>query len=152
MFNMHLGFTGKFDLHKGTLDPEGNELSREHISDFGNMILDTGLQRIGSSSDWMEYLLLGSGIQAPHPLQTTLQNITYAGNNRGPGNHTTSGINIENPLKPFCWVKRTFRVTPRGESRTYTELGIGWNNSQLFSRTLIKAPQGLPTTISILGD
>lgn len=152
MINLHFGLAGYVDLHKGILDSNGEPVTREHITSFKNLVLDTGLQRIGENSDWMNWLHLGTGVQAPHPLQSALQNPTYKGDNLAPHPHTTSGINISDPLKPYCWVKRVFRVTPRGENRTYAEMGVGWNDNNLFSRTLIKDPQGNPNTISILGD
>ena len=152
MINIEFGIAGHVDLHKGRLGPNGEPVTREHVSSFKNMVLDTGLQRIGENSDWMNWLHLGTGIQAPHPLQNALQNATYKGNNYAPTPHTTSGVDVSDPLKPCCWVKRVFRVTPRGENRTYSEMGVGWNDNNLFSRTLIKDPQGNPNTISILGD
>lgn len=152
MINIEFGVAGFVDLHKGRLGPDGEPVTREHLSSFKNLVLDTGLQRIGENSDWMNWLHLGTGIQAPHPLQNSLQNPTYLGNNLAPGTHTTSGVDITDPLKPYTWVRRIFRVTPRGENRTYSEMGVGWNDSNLFSRTLIKDPQGNPNTISILGD
>lgn len=152
MINIELGIAGYVDLHKGRIGPDGVPVTREHISSFKNLVLDTGLHRIGENSDWMNWLHLGTGIQAPHPLQNSLQNPTYIGNNLAPSPHTTSGVDISDPLKPYTWVRRVFRVTPRGENRTYSEMGVGWNDSNLFSRTLIKDPQGNPNTISILGD
>ena len=152
MINIELGVAGFVDLHKGRIGPDGEPVTREHISSFKNLVLDTGLQRIGEERDWMNWLHLGTGIQAPHPLQNALQNPTYKGNDYAPSPHTTSGIDISDPLKPYCWVRRVFRVSPRGENRTYAEMGVGWNDNNLFSRTLIKDPQGNPNTISILGD
>lgn len=152
MINIEFGIAGHVDLHKGRLGPDGEPETREHVSSFKNLVLDTGLQRIGANSDWMNWLHLGTGIQAPHPLQNALQNPTYVGNNFAPGTHTTTGVDISDPLRPYTWVRRVFRVTPRGENRTYAEMGVGWNDSNLFSRTLIKDPQGNPNTISILGD
>lgn len=152
MINIEFGVAGFVDLHKGRLGPDGEPVTREHLSSFKNLVLDTGLQRIGENSDWMNWLHLGTGIQAPHPLQNSLQNPTYLGTNLAPSPNTTAGVDITDPLKPYTWVRRIFRVTPRGENRTYAEMGVGWNDSNLFSRTLIKDPQGNPNTISILGD
>lgn len=152
MIEIDLGIAGYVTLHKGKLDSRGEPVTREHITTFKNLVLDAGLSRIGTNGDWMDWLHLGSGIQAPHPLQITLQNPTYTGNALAPGTHTTAGIDNSDPLKPYTWVRRVFRVSPRGENRTYAEMGVGWNSNNLFSRTLIKDPQGNPNTISILGD
>lgn len=153
MINLHFGFEGIVNLHKGKYCSETETaLTHEHITEFKNLILDTGLQRIGQNDDWYRWLHLGSGTQAPHPLQNALQNATYKGSSVAPSNSYSSGINIEDPLNPYCWMIRVFRVSPRGENRTYSEMGVGWNDSNLFSRTLIKDPLGLPSSISILGD
>lgn len=152
MLNMNIGMEGIVHLHKGKMDANGIPITRHKLSKFNNMVLDTGLQRIGTNSDYMNWLHLGTGVLAPHPLQSSLQNPTYKGNTYAPGKHTTSGVNIENPQAPYVWIKRVYRVTPRGENRTYAELGVGWNDTTLFSRTLVKDPQGLPNTISVLGD
>lgn len=156
MVNLHFGLDGHFTIHKGKLDANNEPVTREYVTDFGNMVLDTGLQRIGINDDWMDWLHLGSGITPPAPLQNSLINATYKGMSLAP--HTTlapdtdNGINIEDPLNPYCWVTRVFRVSPRGENRTYSELGVGWNDSNLFSRTLIKDQLGVQSTITILGD
>lgn len=153
MINLHFGFEGIVNLHKGKYCSETESaLTREHVTEFKNLILDTGLQRIGENGDWCNWLHLGSGTQAPHPLQNALQNATYKGSTMAPTNYGTTGINIEDPLNPYCWIIRVFRVPPRGENRTYSEMGVGWNDSNLFSRTLIKDPLGLPSSINILGD
>lgn len=152
MINLHFGLDGHFTMHKGTLDTNGEPVTREYVTDFGNMVLDTGLQRIGENADWMNWLHLGSGITAPAPLQNSLVNATYKGNTLAPAPHTHHGINIDDPLNPYCWITRVFRVTPRGENRTYAELGVGWNDNNLYSRTLIKDPLGGQNTITILGD
>ena len=140
MINLHFGLDGHFTMHKGTLDTNGEPVTREYVTDFGNLVLDTGLQRIGENADWMNWLHLGTGITAPAPLQNSLVNATYKGNSLAPSPHTLHGINIDDPLNPYCWITRVFRVTPRGENRTYAELGVGWNDNNLYSRTLIKDP------------
>lgn len=152
MINLHFGLGGHFTIHKGTLDTNNEPVTREYVTDFDNLVLDTGLQRIGTNADWMDWLHLGSGITAPAPLQNSLVNATYKGKTLAPETSTQSGTNIEDPLNPYCWITRVFRVSPRGENRTYSELGVGWNDNNLFSRTLIKDPTGGQNTITILGD
>lgn len=156
MINLHFGFGGHFTIHKGKLDTNGEPVTREYVTDFDNLVLDTGLQRIGTSDDWMKWLHLGTGITAPAPLQSSLVNPTYKGSELAPSStltpNTKTGVNTVDPLNPYCWITRVFRVSPRGENRTYSELGVGWSDSHLFSRTLIKDPSGGQNTITILGD
>ena len=152
MINLHFGIGGHFTIHKGKLNTNDEPVTREYVTDFDNLVLDTGLQRIGESGDWMNWLHLGSGITAPAPLQNSLVNATYKGTSTAPSPYTHTGVNIEDPLNPYCWITKVFRVSPRGENRTYSELGVGWNDNNLFSRTLIKDPSGGQNTITILGD
>ena len=156
MVNLHFGLGGHFTIHKGTLDDNDEPVTREYVTDFDNLVLDTGLQRIGANADWMNWLHLGTGITAPAPLQNSLINATYKGMSLAPHTplapDTDHGVNIVDPLNPYCWITRVFRVSPRGENRTYSELGVGWSDSNLFSRTLIKDPLGEQSTITILGD
>lgn len=155
MINLHFGLGGHYTIHKGKLDSNNDPVTREYVTEFDNMILDSGLYRIGNITDWMDYLHLGTGTTPPSPKQNSLVNATYIGNIISPTAPTEYGINSSDPLNPYCWVTRVFRVSPRGESRTYSELGVGWYEdyvNYLFSRTLIKDSLGNPTSISILGD
>ena len=145
IFHTKLG--GIFTLSKGK---EGSDPTV--ISEFNNLILDSGLKRFGTSDDYLNYIHLGSGNSAPIPSQVALQNKLYSGDTRSPTNTWSSGLNSNDLAKPFIWFKRTFRVPPQNKNQSYSELGIGWSNSELFSRTLIKDPTGRPTTITILGD
>lgn len=152
VINLHFGFEGIVTIDKGTMGDNGNPTSKERVSKFNNLILDSGLQRIGFYADWMDWLHLGTGITPPHVLQTALDTPTYKGKNLAPLPHTAGGINTSDSQNPFTWITRVFRVTPRGVDTTYTELGIGRNDSTLFSRTLIKDSQGNPSSITVLKD
>lgn len=152
MFNVHIGFDGRFSYAKGKLDADGNELTREEIPGNTNLILNAGLQYMAFNPSWLKYLHLGSGVEEPAPNQTTLQNTTYTGDNPAPSGDGAYGINVTDPNKPYHWYRCVFRVTPRGSNRTYSEVGVGWSATNLFSRALIKDPLGNPNTITVLGD
>lgn len=152
MFNMHIGFDGRFSYAKGKLDADGNELTREEIPGNNNLILNAGLQYMAFNQGWLRYLHLGSGVQEPAPNQTILQNTTYTGENASPNGDQAYGINVTDPNKPYHWFRRVFRVAPVGSNRTYSEVGVGWSATNLFSRALIKDPLGNPNTITVLGD
>lgn len=152
MIKLHFGFKGIVTIDKGKLDKNGNSISREHVSKFDNLILDTGLHQIALSDSWLDMLHLGSGITPPHPLQFSLVNPTYEGRNLAPVPNTDIGIDTSDPQNPYTWITRIFRVLPQGVNRTYTELGIGGDSNNLFSRTLIKDYQGNPKSITVLGD
>lgn len=159
MVNLHFGLGGHFTIHKGKLDTNGEPVTREYVTGFNNMITDAGLYRIGNNADWMDFMHLGTGMTPPTPQQNSLVNTTYIGSNVAPmlaGEDTRFGVNTVDSENTFCWITRVFRVSPRGVSQTYSELGVGWRGSNdehhLFSRTLIKDSLGNPSTVSILGD
>ena len=152
MVNFQLGVGGHFTLFKGKVDENLNPITEEYISDFPNLILDTGLQRMGQSGDYCRFLHLGTGISEPHRLQASLDNKVYSGNTRSPILPPAWGFSDVNDPNPYMHISMRFRVNPQGVNRTYSELGVGWNNDNLFSRTLIKDVHGNNNTISILGD
>lgn len=152
MINLQLGVGGHFTLFKGKVDENLNPITEEYISDFPNLVLDTGLQRMGQSGDYLNFLHLGTGISEPHRLQSSLDNKTYSGNTRSPIYPPEWGFSDLDKPNPYMHISIRFRVNPQGVSRTYSELGVGWNNDNLFSRTLIKDVHGNNNTISILGD
>lgn len=154
MIGLHFGFKGIVTIDKGRVDGNGNPISKERVSKFNNLILDSGLQRIGQKADWMDWLHLGTGITPPQPLQTTLVNPTYKGKEHPGGSepYSQAGTVTSDPQNPYTWVKSVFRVVPQGVSKTYTEMGLGWDDNSLFSRTLIKDSSGNPKGITVLGD
>lgn len=149
---MHLALEGSFSFHKGKLGSNGETLTREFLNKTENMVLDTGLARIAFNGDFMDYIHLGTGLTAPHPLQATLTNKTYSGNEISPIGGTVVSNEVADLSNPYCKILRTFRVSPRGVIMSYTEVGVGWDNNNLFSRSLIKDTDNNPTTIHVLGD
>lgn len=148
---VHLQSAGIFTCQSGKVI-DGVDTPTSEPLEVPNLILNSGLKRMGQNRDYLNYIHLGSGNTPPSPEQKALQNKLYSGNTISPTNGFSSGINVSDRTKPFVWLKRTFRISPRGKNTTYSELGIGWNDSELFSRTLIKDPLGKPTTITILDD
>jgi hypothetical protein len=114
---------------------------------FNNLILDAGLNRIGTGS-MGTHAQVGTGSTAPVNADTALQ--TRIANSSSVLS-TTTAIQASAPY--YGSLIRTFRFNTGVAAGNLSEVGIGWATSgSLFSRALIKDGNGDPTTITILSD
>lgn len=115
---------------------------------FKNLILDQGLDRIGTQGNVaISYAQIGSGTTPPNASDTSLQ--TYvAGSQSNPT--ATSYTNSGSP-DYYGLLTYTFTFTQGSVVGTMGEVGVGWTNTSgnLFSRALILDGSGNPTTISL---
>lgn len=114
-----------------------------------NLILDTGLNRLGSGSAIASWCQVGSGSTPPAANQTTLT--TFIGST----STTTGTTSASQGVAPYySRIVRTFRFAAGVAAGTLAEVGIGWSNvsGSLFSRALILDANGAPTTILVLAD
>ena len=157
---MKLGFSGRFDLtaHKVRLDQDGNPVltgESRQLASFDNLILDAGLERIGTNSA-MDGCCVGTGNSTPVATQTQLDSllgVTTTINESGRGAAKTDAA-------PF-WSTHyyVYRFAAGKATGNLSEVGIGWGadpNAKtmagLWSRALIKDASGNPTTITVLAD
>lgn len=120
---------------------------RELADWFENLILDAGLNRIGTGglASWVQ---VGSGSTAPVNANTALQNFV-AGTNAITG----SLYGAQSVAPYFGWARYSWRFPAGAAAGNLSEVGVGWAESgSLFSRALIKDNVGAPTTITVLGD
>ena len=114
---------------------------------FDNLVLDSGLARM-SVGRWIDRCCVGSGNDTPVPSQTTLSSFVAS---------TTTSQNefatIQTTTAPFY---RSYTLTWRFglgvAAGNISEVGLGWTNTNLWNRTLVKDAEGNPTTITILSD
>lgn len=130
------------------IKPDGTE--RVLADWFDNLILNTGLDRIGASANAITYARVGSGstppevtdlnLQSPVASTTTVQGAVLSGN-------TSSA-----PY--YGWSRKTFRFNTGVAAGVLSEIGIGWGTAsgQLFSRALIKNSSGDQISITVLSD
>lgn len=117
---------------------------------FDNLILDSGLNRIGqNSASLTNYCFVGTSADAVLPTQTTLS--AQIG---GPAAGTSSLISSTNSGAPN-YVNTTtlsYSFSVGQIQGTIAEVGIGGlsNGQSLFSRALIVDNLGQPTTITLL--
>ncbi len=118
------------------------------LAEFPNLILNNGLNMLGGTIS-LQYCSVGSGNTPPTEVETQLvakivTTSTYQNYLKGKAATT-----------PFyTWSKRTFVFSTGTAAGNVSEVGVGGGNTglDLFSRALIKDPNGDPLTITILSD
>jgi hypothetical protein len=126
--------------------PDGSV--REVLDWFPNLILNTGLDYLGSGNGYLGHCKVGDGTSTPVVTQTTLDsqkastNTTFA-----------SDLNSASVAAPwYGFYRRFFEFAVGTAAGNLTELGFGPSSGPLFSRTLFKDGSGNPVTIVILSD
>lgn len=126
---------------------EIRDISHLVAKDSPNMILDSGLNALGTRSI-CDGCVVGSGSTTVTPTQTSLVTLVGATTNITSTNHSR----VSTP--PYYILgRRTFRFAQGVASGNLTEVGTYASSStNLFSRALIVDTQGEPTTLTILAD
>jgi len=117
---------------------------------FPNLILNSGLDRIGAASDWINYCQVGTGNSTPSITQTALDN-TFASSNSYYSD--LSGNSGASPW--YTYTRRVYQFTAGTTSgEDLKEIGIGWGatGDTLFNRALILDVLGNPTAVTVLDD
>lgn len=132
---------GRFKLEAGRADG-----SRRMLADwFDNLILDNGLNRIGTLAP-LARCQVGTGSAAPVASQTALASsvaTTAVVQASVVGNEVASG---------YHYARITYRFAAGEAAGNLNEVGVGFSNDTLFSRALILDALGQPTTVTVLGD
>jgi hypothetical protein len=117
---------------------------------FKNLILNQGLNRLGSTSNdvVIQYAQVGSGTATPLVTNTQLQTYVASSQSQSYAN------SVSNSGSPDYYGQLTyiFAFTQGAVVATIGEVGVGWANTpgnNLFSRALILDNSGDPTTISV---
>lgn len=148
---IHSEYEGIFTLSAFKCDENGNEIPgsrREPVPPFKNLITNGGLNRMGTSADYLNWCQVGSGSTTPVNDDTSLVS-------RIAGTSTLqSTAGGSQPSAPYYTYRRNVKRFGLGVAAgNLAEVGIGWATSgSLFSRALIKDAFGDPTTITILAD
>jgi len=86
---------------------------------FPNLITNIGLDRIGTSDDWLNYCQVGSGSSAPSFGDTGLD--SYVGTN-STSVGSTYGVSGSSPY--YRWYKKIYRFNPGHATGNIAEIGI----------------------------
>jgi hypothetical protein len=115
---------------------------------FPNLITDVGLDYIGTSGDWVNTCVVGTGNSAPAFGNTALDAQLAATGNK-------TGLNaLQNQTSDhYAMAQHTFRFATGDAEGNLSEIGIiAGGSNPLFSRALILDGGGSPTTITVLAD
>lgn len=142
MMNAQNQLAGRYMLR--AIRPDGSE--RILADWFENLVLDGGLNRIGSGAI-ISTAVVGSGSTTPANGESTLSALVASTTTQQGGD--VRGTDLANG---FAYNRRTYRFAAGVAAGNLSEVGIGWGSTTLFSRALIKDVGGTPTTITILSD
>ena len=137
------GIHGRFKLL--AMRPDG--AVRAETPWFSNMILDAGLNRLGTTVSAAGFCVVGTGTSEPALAQTQLETFVAS--------TSTLQANSANTIatSPFGARKvNTYRFALGAVVGNMTEVGVGWTATTLFSRELIRDSEGVPTSFTVLVD
>lgn len=144
--------SGHFTIEKLKVDADGEviEASRTKVAEFDNIVLDSGVNRIGTATDWMSACQLGTGTATPLATDTGLA--SFLGGTTSV-QATVGGAQGSAPF--FGWQRRTYRFAAGVATGNLTEVGVGWSaaaGANLYSRALILDAASQPTAITKAAD
>lgn len=117
---------------------------------FDNVILDQGLDRLGTSII-ASFAKVGTSNTTPTTIQTVLLGYVAATNTIQASSSSAQAV-----APYFGRAIRTFRFAAGAAAGTLAEVGVGWATGNaantLFCRALILDLVGNPTTITVLAD
>lgn len=114
---------------------------------FPNIITNSGLDAIGTSTTYLNECRVGTGNTAPSALDTSLQ--TQVGTTTSIQNTSVTAQSTEPYYGAYT---RTYRFAAGVATGNIAEIGVGVPAGALFSRALILDGGGSPTTITVLAD
>lgn len=115
---------------------------------FHNIVLNTGLEQM-SVGTWINRCCVGTGNSTPVATQTQLD--TFKASTTTMQGTAESGIQVTT-LPYYVWLRSTYRFGEGVASGNISELGLGWANTNLWNRALVKDVNGNPTSITVLAD
>lgn len=149
MITAEAGVAGFYTLTVGKLDADGNMIPRQVVGPFKNIILDQGLERMGTDSSWFSYCQVGSGNTPPSVTDTALQS-HIAGSNTAVSNTLAVGVSEDY----YARRRRVYQFAEGVAAGNISEVGVGWaaSGSTLYSRALVVDGSNNPITITVLSD
>lgn len=144
---------GWFRLQLGRMQPDGTvAYNREYT--FPNLILNQGLDRMGTNDHFNSYCQVGTGTTPPAATDTGL--VSPIGSSepvQSTGGGSAQGVVIGPPR--YAYDRRVYRIPAGVGTGNLAEVGISWasgTGNTLYSRALILDGGGSPITITKLSD
>lgn len=119
---------------------------------FDNLILNSGIDDLFSTDNYMvaSYIYLGTGTLPEEPTQTGMVQVARISGVVA----SWSSKDILGGSPYVIQLRRTVRFTAGSATGTFYEVGCGRrnDNTNLFSRSLIRDVDGEPTSLTVLSD
>ena len=133
-------------------DGRGN--NRLETDWFDNLITDNGLNLIGETKDFLANFSVGSGSTAPANTDAALVSevVTTGSTQPGEGSYEGTVSRSIDAVQRKCSIIREYEFGEGVAAGNLSEIGIGWYNTNLFSRALILDGAQSPTTITVLSN
>ena len=112
-----------------------------------NLVLNSGLTRMGQGT-WIDRCCVGTGTAEPLVTDVGLTNFKAASTSRvgASSGRNTSGAEY------FRWVRLRYRFNTGAATGLISEVGLGWNNANLWNKVLLKDTLGDVAPIIVLED
>lgn len=137
----HVGARFKLIAHKGDGVPV------RETEWFNNLVLDAGLARM-SIGTWIGRCCVGTGSSVPVTTQVRLDNFLASTTTQ-----QASSTAVQVTTLPYYYsASTTWRFNQGVAAGNISEVGLGWGDSNLWNRALIKDQNKNPTTITVLSD
>lgn len=143
---------GEFTLYILKADANGKPIedSCRQVAKFPNLILNQGLDRMATQTDYLNCAQVGTGNSTPAVGQTALD-ARVAGTSTAAPTGNASSAQGSSPY--FGTATRCWDFALGAVVGNMAEVGVGWaTTANLFSRALIVDGGGNPTTITVLAD
>ena len=145
--NEKIRMEGFYSFKVSNSKGEYRDLSGIIAEDHKNLILDVGLNALGTTSV-VSACKVGTGVTPVAVSQTDLATPLATTSTQ---QSSSTGRNSTTPY--YTWGRRTFRFSQGAAAGNLTEVGVTYGGgSSLFSRALIVDSGGNPTTLTILSD
>lgn len=142
--NAHSAVHAKFKL---VVRSAQNDQITKQTDWFNNLVLDAGLARM-SSGTWIDRCCVGTGNSTPVVSQTALDKFLASTTTK-----QSTSKSIQTTTSPYYHsVIITWRFGEGAAAGNISEVGLGWGNTTLWNRALIKDANGNATTITVLSD
>ncbi len=144
MITLHSQISGRFKFEAVKRNGE-----RRTLAEFPNLITNSGLDLIGTTSYYLNYCRVGSGSGTPAVTDSYLGNqIASTSSNSGTPTNGTQGTS---PI--YRWYKVTKRFAEGVAAGNLSEVGMSDSaTGVIYSRALILDGAGDPTTITVLSN
>ena len=140
---LNVGLSGRFHVVKRRVADDSIVEARE----FPNLITDAGLNRWGSGGV-IDRCMVGSGNTTP-----TVNDVSLV-------SRVATSTTVQNPTTTFAystvdrWQEYSigFRFAAGAATGTLAEVAVGWADTGIWSRALIRDTSGNPTSLTLLAD